>query len=169
MPSLRIGNAARGMLRGAVLTALPAGLLLLQAMASEPASAAEKSVTVKADQASIVPISGEPATVVVGNPIFAEVTIQEGMIVIHGRHFGTTNVMVLDASGNMLSEFELHVIRGGSQNLTIYKAGSSYSYLCAPACESTLQVGDNADYFASVNTEISAKHGLSTGVAKAGE
>jgi hypothetical protein len=69
----------------------------------------------------------------------------------------------------VLSEFEVHVMRGGSQNLTVYKAGSSYSYLCAPGCESTLQVGDNVDYFNSVNTEISAKHGLSTGVAKAAE
>ncbi|MGE0212389.1 MAG: pilus assembly protein N-terminal domain-containing protein [Parvibaculaceae bacterium] len=134
-----------------------------------PASAAETSVTVKADQARIVPVKGEPATVVIGNPLFAEVTVSEGMILIHGRQFGTTNVLVLDNAGNTLSEFELNVVRGGSRNVTVYKGGSSYSYLCAPSCESTLQVGDNTEYFGAVNSAISTKNGLATGASKSSE
>ncbi len=144
-------------------------LLLSLLVQSGPAAAAENNITVKADQARLVPIKGEPATVVVGNPLFADVTIKDGVVVIHGRHFGTTNVLVLDQEGGVLSDFELHVVRGGSQNLTVYRAGSAFSYLCVPKCESTLQVGDNADYFGAVNTEISAKYSLSTEGAKAGQ
>lgn len=151
-------------------TLLLASALLFSPLAQNgPASAAENSITVKADQARLVAINGEPATIVIGNPLFAEVSVKDGVVVIHGRHFGTTNVLVLDQAGDVLSDFELHVVRGGSQNVTVYKAGSAFSYLCAPKCESTLQVGDNSDYFGAVNTEISAKYGLSTGVAKAGE
>lgn len=134
--------------------------------AAPGALASETMITVKADQARIVPVKGEPATVVIGNPLFAEVTVGEGMIVIHGRQFGTTNVLVLDNQGNTLSDFELNVIRGGGRNVTVYKGGSSYSYLCAPSCESTLQVGDNTDYFGAVNAAMSAKNGLATGATK---
>lgn len=147
------------------LTLIAASAAILQAAAA-PARAAETNVTVKADQARVIPIRGEPATVVIGNPLFAEVTVGEGMIVIHGRQFGTTNVMVLDNAGNTLTDFELNVVRGGGQNVTVYKGGSSYSYLCAPACESTLQVGDNTDYFGAVNSAINAKNGLATGASK---
>jgi hypothetical protein len=114
-------------------------------LAQSPVAAAQSasSVTVKADQATLVAIAGDPATVVVGNSLFADVSMKQGMIVIHGRHFGTTNVIVLDQEGTQLASFEVNVVRGGSQNVTIYKAGSAFSYLCAPACESALQVGDD--------------------------
>lgn len=144
---------------------LPIGLALVQLAAVEAAAAAT-SVTVKADQARVVAVAGDPALVVVGNPLYADVSIQQGMIVIHGRHFGTTNVLVLDQSGNELANFELHVMRGGNQNITIYKAGSPFSYLCAPGCESALQVGDNLDYYKAINEEITGKLGLSTGASK---
>lgn len=150
-------------------------LLLLAAstavLSASPATAdaAEASITVKADQARAVAVKGEPATVVIGNPLFAEVTVGEGMILIHGRQFGTTNVLVLDDAGNTLSDFELNVVRGGGRNVTVYKAGSAYSYLCAPSCESTLQVGDNTEYFGAVNSAMSTKNGLSTGASKSSE
>lgn len=155
-------EAARGFGRvGMALAAL--GVLLV---ATSGAGAAEpKTVTVKADQAKLVAMSGAPNTVVVGNPLYADVSIKQGMIVVHGRHFGTTNVLVLDSGGNELANFELEVVRGGSQNVTVYKAGSRFSYSCTPACESALQVGDNQGYYDSINTEISQKLQLSTGAS----
>jgi Flp pilus assembly secretin CpaC len=137
-------------------------------LAQGPVAAAEPitSITVKADQAKLLALPGDPATVVVGNPLFADVSIKQGMIVIHGRHFGTTNVIALDKDGARLADFELHVVRGGSQNVTVYKAGSTFSYLCAPNCESALQVGDNSDYYSSINSSVSQKLELSTGASK---
>lgn len=141
---------------------------LLVAFGQAPVGAAEldSSVTVKADQATLVALEGEPATVVIGNALFADITLKKGMIFIHGRQFGTTNVIVLDKENDKLAEFELHVVRGGSQNLTIYKAGSAYSHVCAPVCEKALQVGDNAEHFDSVNSAMSTKLGLSMGAGK---
>lgn len=151
--------------RLAAVFVLPIGLAMAQLMAVAAADAAT-SITVKADQARIIAVAGDPALVVVGNPLYADVSIQQGMVVIHGRHFGTTNVLVLDQSGNELANFELHVMRGGSQNMTIYKAGSPFSYLCAPGCETALQVGDNIDYYKTINEEITGKFGLSTNAGK---
>lgn len=157
MPSSKTRSLA-----GAMLSALALAILVTTA----PPASAEQIITVKADQAKVLPVQGDPAAVVVGNPLFADVSVRDGMVVVHGRHFGTTNVLVLDQDGNALLDFEVNVVRGGSRNVTMYKAGTTYSYLCDPGCESTLQVGDNPDYFSQLNTHIGSKYGLSTGATK---
>lgn len=139
--------------------ALAAVISLAPAATAEPGS----SVTVKADQATLVALAGDPATVLIGNALYADVTLKKGMIFIHGRQYGTTNVIVLDKQNTELANFELHVVRGGSQNVTITKGNSAFSYLCAPSCQSSLQVGDNADYFGSVSAGMATKQQLSTG------
>jgi hypothetical protein len=164
MPSQTTNRALRLIMRLGLALAVPVWAVAAQSPVAAAQSAS--SVTVKADQATLVALAGDPATVVVGNSLFADVSMQQGMIVIHGRHFGTTNVIVLDQEGTELVNFELNVVRGGSQNVTIYKGGSAFSYLCAPACESALQVGDNADYYDSINTGVSQKLQLSTGASK---
>lgn len=120
-------------------------------------------VTVKADQATLVALAGDPATVVIGNSLFADITLKKGMIFIHGRQYGTTNVIILDKENAELASFELQVVRGGSQNVTIRKGTSAYSFLCAPRCEGALQVGDNAEHFSSISSAMSTKLQLSTG------
>jgi hypothetical protein len=136
-----------------------------------PIAAADNApvVMVKADQATLVALAGEPATVLVGNALFAEVTLEKGMIVIHGRQFGTTNVIVLDKENEELANFELTVVRGGSKNVTVRKGTSTFSYQCAPNCENALQVGDNSEYFSSVSSGMSTKLQLSTGAGHLSE
>jgi hypothetical protein len=126
------------------------------------------SITVKADQATIVALAGDPATVIIGNALFADITLKKGMIFIHGRQWGTTNVIILDKENEELANFELNVVRGGSQNVTVRKGISAFSYLCAPSCEGALQVGDNADHFGSISSAMATKLQLSTGATDIG-
>lgn len=126
------------------------------------------TITVKADQATIVALAGDPATVIIGNSLFADITLKKGMIVIHGRQWGTTNVIILDKENDQLANFELSVVRGGSQNVTVRKGVSAFSYLCAPSCEGALQVGDNADHFGSISSAMATKLQLSTGATDIG-
>jgi hypothetical protein len=150
---------------------VPLALPVIAVIGLTPVATANpgSTVTVKADQATLVALAGEPATVVVGNSLFAEVSLEKGMIVIHGRQYGTTNVIVLDKENAELASFELHVVRGGSQNVTVRKGTSAFSYLCAPACEGALQVGDNADHFDSISSGMSTKLQLSTGAGLLGK
>ena len=162
MPSQSMSRPVRILMRIGVGVILPV-LAAVTPIAPVGAAGLESSITVKADQATVVALAGNPSTVVIGNALFADVTLNKGMIVIHGRQFGTTNVIVLDKDNVELADFELNVVRGGSHNLTIYKAGSAYSHVCAPVCESALQVGDNAEHFGSVNTAMSTKMAISAG------
>ena len=163
MPSTTRTPSHRLLMRIAVALALPLGAVIAQAPAE--AAGPGSTVTVKTDQATLVALAGDPATVVVGNTLFAEVSLKKGMIFIHGRQYGTTNIIVLDKDNAELANFELHVVRGGSQNVKVVKGNSAFSYLCAPSCESALQVGDNAEYFTSISSGMSTKLQLSTGAS----
>src|SRR6185295_16428440 len=72
-----------------------AAACLAAIVATSPAGAAEKSVTVFADQAKVLNVPGRPSSVIVGNPMIADVSLQGEVMAVHGRHFGTTNVIVL--------------------------------------------------------------------------
>ncbi|WP_204349909.1 pilus assembly protein N-terminal domain-containing protein, partial [Serratia marcescens] len=67
-------------------------------------------VTVFVDNAKIVRLPERTQTVVVGNPIIADVTLQKnGVLVLTGKSFGTTNLIALDGTGTMLAESTIRV------------------------------------------------------------
>lgn len=142
-----------------IATSLAAFLTLAMTV---PGQAAE-SLTLLTDQTQLLALSGTPATVVVGNPSIADVTIQGNEVFLHGRAFGTTNIIIMDAAGTRLSDFEVTVMKGGSNDVAMYKAGSRFSYVCAPDCEATFQVGDNAGIFGLVTEQAKQKINLATG------
>ena len=135
--------------------------LLILALAA-PGNAAEPLI-LKTDQTQLLALSGTPATVVVGNPSIADVTIQGNEVFLHGRAFGTTNIIIMDAAGARLSDFEVTVMKDGSHDVAVYKAGSRFSYVCAPDCEATFHVGDNGPFFGMVTEEAKQKVNLATG------
>src|SRR5262245_57560962 len=75
------------------------------------AAAAESDITVYADQAKILKLNGRPASVVIGNPMIADVSIQGEVLAVHGRHFGNTNLIILDHQGNELAALLVNVVR----------------------------------------------------------
>jgi hypothetical protein len=130
-------------------------------------SLASPEVVVMSDQAKLVSVPGKPATVVVGNPNIADVTVQGDQLFVHGRNYGTTNLIVLNREGNQLAAFDVTVMVGGSDNVTVYKAAQKYSFVCADRCEVVLHVGDKyADWFKDWADETSAKGGLASGASK---
>ena len=126
-------------------------------------SAAESNVTVYADQAKILKLNGMPASVVIGNPMIADVSIQGEVLAVHGRHFGNTNLIILDHQGNELAALLVNVIRPDANNVEMFKGGaegkmvSKFSSVCAPDCESVVMPGDDNDYNAAITGQISAK------------
>lgn len=137
--------------------------LLVSTAAATTALAAEPLV-IPADQAQVMRIDRPAAIVVVGNPSIAEASVQDKFLFLHGRNFGTTNVVLIDNNGNQIADYEVTVQQGGSNNLAMFKAGAMYSYACAPDCEVQLHVGDDPGYFNQmVLGPSSAKIGLATG------
>lgn len=126
-----------------------AGLSLAAGLSAFAAAAAAdvKPLVVQVDQSQILGLDRPADTVVIGNPSIADASVQGPRLFVHGRSFGTTNLIVLDDKGTEIGNYELTVQLGGRYNVSVFKAGSEYSYVCAPDCEAQMHVGDEFNWF----------------------
>jgi len=142
-----------------------AGMLMAAALMSSaaPAAAEQKVITIYSDQAKVLPIKGEPKIAIVGNPMYTDAKIDQGLLVLQGRHFGTTNVVVIDANGKELADYQVTVQQTPHARVTVYQAGGPVTFTCGHSCETTLEVGDSLDHFSAVQKEMQSKYQLATG------
>lgn len=129
-----------------------AALLSFPVVAPVAALAEEGSITVKTNMARILRISAPAATVIIGNPGVADVTIQDPQtLVLTGKSFGQTNLIVLDAEGNPIADTLIEVVQSGqTDQLTVYLGGAKTTLSCAPQCQPTIMLGDDAGYTSNV-------------------
>jgi hypothetical protein len=123
------------------------------------------TVAVVLDQATLMKLPPGVATLVVGNPLIADVSIQAGgLIVVTGKGFGATNLLALDRSGAVLTEKTIQV-QGPRDNLVVmYRGVERETYSCTPKCDPRITLGDSATYFGGVLGQSSTR----TGQAQAG-
>ena len=80
-----------------------AGSSLPASLAASPAAA--EPIAVIVDRAKVMRISRPADIVIIGNPAIADATIQDNQtLIITGRSFGTTNLIVLDADGQAIAD-----------------------------------------------------------------
>jgi Flp pilus assembly secretin CpaC len=121
------------------------GLLLVPA--GYPAPAAE-SISVAVDQARLIKLPEKVATIVVGNPLIADISLQPGgMMVVTGKGYGATNVMALDRHGDVLIDRIVQVEAPSDKLVTIYRGVERESYSCTPTCQRRIMLGDAPTYF----------------------
>ena len=61
------------------------------------------------------------ATLVVGNPLIADISIQSGgMAVLTGKGYGMTNLVALDRSGAVLEQKTIQV-QGARDSVVVYR------------------------------------------------
>jgi len=127
--------------------ALAATLIAGATLAIGAAGAAEP-IAVTLDQAKVVKMPEKVATVVVGNPLIADVSIQAGgIMVITGKGYGMTNVVALDRAGNVLLDRPVEVRGAHEGMIVVYRGIDRESYNCAPNCEQRVTLGDTQKYF----------------------
>jgi len=137
----------------------------LSAAAEENAAPAEKSgeaLVITVDRAKVFRVTRPAATVIIGNPAIADATIEdEQTLVLTGRSFGVTNLIVLDAKGDPIVD-ETLVVRGHETNtVRIYRRSERETMACAPVCEPTLTIGDNNAAFTFASEQIKTRNALS--------
>jgi Flp pilus assembly secretin CpaC len=108
-------------------------------------------ISVRVNMARILRISAPAATVIIGNPGVADVTIQDPKtLILTGKSYGQTNMIVLDAKGNPIADTLLQVIQSQANVVTIYNAGERNTLSCTPKCEGMVMLGDNAGFSQTV-------------------
>ena len=144
------------------------GLAFAAALTSFAAPAlADNDVTIYTDQAKILHLDSQPGTIVVGNPAIADVTVQGTRVVLMGRSYGVTNIIVLDRDGKQIAALDVTVQMGDKDAVQVFRAGGRSTLVCAPVCEQTVQIGDAPGRFKNVVSQIVTKNGLAGGAAKA--
>ena len=139
----------------------------LLAVAVHPAAAAETVVDVLVDQATLVRLERPAAEIVVGNPSIADVSVQSGkMLVVTGKSFGETNLIVMDADGKVFVNRRLIVQEPRTGLVTLYRGSARQTLHCAPYCTPPLVIGDSADAFGSVASQITTKQSISQSAAE---
>lgn len=122
-------------------------LALALLLAPLPAPATE-SISVAVDQAKLIKLPEKVTTLVIGNPLIADVTLQPGgTVVVTGKGYGTTNLMALDRAGGVLVDRLVQVEGPAGKVVTVYRGVDRETYSCTPTCQRRITLGDAPTYF----------------------
>jgi len=147
-------------LRALLGFAVVSGLGLSSAVAAGAAAPLDV-LKVTVDQAKVAKVPTGTATLVVGNPAIADVTMLKGGVrmVITGKGYGETNLVAIDAQGSILDEKEI-VVAPTRSVLVVQRGDSRSSYTCNPMCMPTVQLGDEEKAFEDAGKQITTRNAL---------
>ncbi|MAN46687.1 MAG: pilus assembly protein CpaC [Hyphomonas sp.] len=124
--------------------------LLLAATLAAPMPALAQDgapINVNVNMARILRISAPAATVIVGNPGIADVTIQDPQtLILTGKSYGQTNLIVLDSRGEPVADTLVEVVQMSAGIMTVYQGQSRTTLSCAPTCQPVVMMGDDTGY-----------------------
>ena len=137
-----------------------AGGLALAVLGSMVALADASGIVVSMDRARIVKVPTGTQTLIIGNPLVADVTMLKGngSMVVTGRSFGSTNLISLDSSGNAIDETTIKVV-AGNQSLVVLRGTAQESYSCNPRCSPTVALGDDTKFLSEGITNVKTRTG----------
>ena len=142
-----------------------AGLAAAAAFAATAYAAEPISVIV--DRAKVLHISQPADVVIIGNPAIADATIQDSQtLIITGRSYGTTNLIVLDKNGQSIANDLVTVTPSNDQVVTIYRRASRQTLSCTPECSPIMSLGDNPGTFEATKSQIEAAQSVADSAAK---
>ncbi len=142
-------------------------LTLAVASSFAPLAASAADVTVILDQAKLVKLPEKVSTIVIGNPLIADASVQAGgLMVVTGKGYGMTNLIALDRTGSVLMEKSVEVQGPRTNVVVVYRGVERESYSCTPNCERRITLGDSAAYFDTVIGQTGARSGQAQGAAQ---
>jgi Flp pilus assembly secretin CpaC len=128
------------------------------------AAADPDRIEVNVDQAKLVKLPTGIATIVVGNPLIADVTLQTGgVVVVTGKGYGATNFIAMDRNGQVLVDRQIQVQGPSDQLVTVYRGVERESYSCMPICQRRVTLGDGETYFKSTIDQAGTLSGQASG------
>jgi hypothetical protein len=123
-------------------------------------------VAVTLDQAKVARLPSGATTLIIGNPMIADVTMlkNNNSMVITGKGFGQTNLIAIDAEGAIIEEKQVRVLPTKTV-LVLQNGNSRISYACNPDCMPTVQLGDDDKTFSEAGGQISTRNSYAAGSA----
>ncbi len=124
-------------------------------------SIAHADVEVVADRAKVFRLEEPAKTIILGNPSIADITIHDPVtIVITGKSYGTTNLVVLNDASEPVVEELITVTADMDGYVAVQRNNSRFTYSCNPDCQEVLRLGDSKKMVADVAASIRLRNEL---------
>lgn len=109
---------------------------LFAAVALFAAGAAQAQVlNVEIDRSQRIGLQGSAASVIVGNPAIADVTVVDAnTLFVTGKGYGVTEVVAVDAIGRTLFQGEVVVTGGSTGSVRVWRGAQATEMACAASC-----------------------------------
>ncbi len=136
--------------------------LLLGTLPAQAAGGDRLDVAV--DHARILKIPSAAGSIIIGNPAIVDVTVHDSQtLVLTGRSYGVTNVVVLGHDGEVVLDDDVTVTSREEGSVRIYRQAARTTFSCSPRCEPKVTVGDEygsfnnaVEQFQAVNSMVAA-------------
>src|ERR1700712_1600119 len=159
--SLRIAVRVCSLLR-----ALAIAVLLVPASAFAAPVPTGGPIAVNIDQAKLIRLPERAASIVIGNPLIADITLQPGgVIIVTGKSYGATNFVAMDRNGEVLLDRIILVESAADPIVTAYRGIERESYRCLPSCQPRITLGDSERFFKATLDQAGALSGQAAGAA----
>ena len=98
-----------------------------------PLDAHAAGIEVVMNQAKIVKLARPADTIVIGNPPIADASVQDSTtVVLTGKGFGVTNLVILDETGAPIVDEQVTVSRSTASSVRIYRRSVVQTLSCTP-------------------------------------
>lgn len=94
-----------------------------------------QSLGVEIDRSTRVALRGSVASVIVGNPAIADVTVVDAnTLFVTGKGYGVTEVIAVDGVGRTIYQSEVVVTGGSSAAVRVWRGAAGTDLTCAASC-----------------------------------
>lgn len=103
-------------------------------------------MNVEIDQATRVQLRGAAGSVIVGNPLIADVTVVDAnTLYITGKGYGVTEIIAVDTIGRTVFQSEVVVSESsGTGRVRVWRGGQATEMACGSSCSPSLRTGGDA-------------------------
>lgn len=125
---------------GSIAALLRPALLAGALLAAGAAQA--QTLNVEIDRSARVALMGSAASVIVGNPAIADVTVVDAnTLFVTGKGYGVTEVVAVDGVGRTIFQGEIVVTGGSTGSVRVWRGAQATEMACAASCAPSIRNG----------------------------
>ncbi|MFN7107382.1 MAG: pilus assembly protein N-terminal domain-containing protein [Brevundimonas sp.] len=124
------------------MSRIPAALLATALLVAPLAAQAQDgALNVEIDRSARVQLRGAAASVIVGNPQIADVSmVDANTLFIVGKGYGVTEVVAVDGVGRTLFQREIVVTGGSTGSVRVWRGAQATEMTCGASCAPSIRV-----------------------------
>lgn len=99
-----------------------------------------QSLNVEIDRSARIGLSGSAASVIVGNPAIADVTVVDAnTLFVTGKGYGVTEVIAVDGVGRTIFQGEVVVTGGSTGSVRVWRGAQATEMVCGASCAPSIR------------------------------